>query len=214
MTERLTTDQRLQSLREAGAPGRDAVGWHYVQTLARRTSAGSASAHPLLQGKLQEKLHQALDDFEARLQNTPSPPAALSTPATSASPSPLAELLQEMRTHPETGLPTPGKFPSAALRPASGQRAENPRVRQFRQQLRKISVQKQVRQAIAKAPQNAGPINSHSLVLRALGLMQDISPDYLNRFMTYVDTLLCLDEAERQRLQPAKTARPVRPAKG
>lgn len=218
MTERPTTDQRLQSLREAGAPERDAVGWHYVQTLARRTRASSASAQPLLQGKLkgklQEKLHQALDAFEARLQNTPSPPAALSTPATPAPPSPLARLLQEMRPAAETAWAMPGTPPSAALQPVRGQRAENPRVRQFRQQLRKISVQKQVRQAIARAPQNAGPINSHSLVLRALALMQDISPDYLNRFMTHVDALLCLDEAERQRLQPAKAAKPVRPARG
>lgn len=72
-------------------------------------------------------------------------------------------------------------------------RMDNPRVAQFRQQLGKMSVQKQVTQAISQAPQNAGPINSHMLVLRSLGLMRDLSPDYLNRFMGYVDTLLFLD---------------------
>ncbi len=84
-------------------------------------------------------------------------------------------------------------------------RGESPRVQQFRKQLRKISVQKQVSRAIAQAPQNAGPINSHMLVLRALGLMRDIAPDYLNRFMTHLDTLLCLEEAERLRLQARKS---------
>ena len=83
---------------------------------------------------------------------------------------------------------------------------ESPRVRQFRKQLRQISVQKRVSKAIARAPQNAGPINSHMLVLRALGLMRDISPDYLNRIMTHVDTLLCLEEADRLRTAPKKTA--------
>lgn len=34
------------------------------------------------------------------------------------------------------------------------------------------------------------------LVLRSLGLMREASPDYLNRFMAYVDTLLWLDVAE------------------
>jgi hypothetical protein len=81
---------------------------------------------------------------------------------------------------------------------------DNPRVALFRQQLGKISVQKQVTQAIAQAPQNAGPINSHMLVLRSLGLMRDLSPDYLNRFMGYVDTLFFLDSAETVKVTPQK----------
>jgi hypothetical protein len=44
------------------------------------------------------------------------------------------------------------------------------------------------------------------LVLRSLGLMRDISPDYLNRFMGYVDTLLCLDEAGVGKAAPRRTA--------
>ena len=92
-------------------------------------------------------------------------------------------------------MPAPG---------AAGWRGDRPKVQQFRKQLRKISLQRQVSQAIAQAPQNAGPINSHMLVLRALGLMRDISPDYLNRFMTYVDTLLRLDEAEHSRPTPPR----------
>jgi hypothetical protein len=66
-------------------------------------------------------------------------------------------------------------------------------------------VQKQVSKAMAQAPQNAGPINSHMLVLRSLGLMRDASPDYLNRFMVYVDTLLCLDEAGTTKVAPRKS---------
>ena len=54
-------------------------------------------------------------------------------------------------------------------------------------------MQKQVNQAMAQAPQNAGPINSHMLVLRSLGKMREASPDYLGRFMVYLDTLLVLD---------------------
>jgi hypothetical protein len=32
--------------------------------------------------------------------------------------------------------------------------------------------------------------------VRSLGLMRDLSPDYLNRFMGYVDTLLFLDRPQ------------------
>jgi hypothetical protein len=85
---------------------------------------------------------------------------------------------------------------------------DKPRIVQFRQQLHRISVQKQVTQAIAQAPQNAGPINSHMLVLRSLGLMRDISPDYLNRFMGYVDTLLVLEAAGQSKALTKKAAAP------
>jgi hypothetical protein len=90
---------------------------------------------------------------------------------------------------------------------------ENPRVQQFRKQLRKISIQKQVSQALTQAPRNAGPINSHMLVVRALGLMRDIAPDYLNRFMQHVDTLLCLDDMAHAPTVPKKTSSAPRTAK-
>ncbi len=81
-------------------------------------------------------------------------------------------------------------------------------MRQFRQQLGKISVQKQVNQAIAQAPQNAGPINSHMLVLRSLSLMRDISPDYLSRFMGYVDTLLSLEDVGKASVTSGRKSEP------
>ena len=194
-----STDTRLLALREAGAARLDAVGWHYIEVLAERTQMQNGSAQALLL----DKLDQALDAFEARL-NASAPQPAASMPVHAPTPSPLKTLLQDM------GAPDPmSALPSA--RPDTGWRAESPRVRQFRQQLRKISVHKQVSQAMAMAPQNAGPINSHMLVLRSLGLMRDISGDYLNRFMVHLETLLCLDEDERNRLPTKKPA--ARPRK-
>ena len=48
---------------------------------------------------------------------------------------------------------------------------------------------------LAKVPENAGPLNSQHLVHRSLTLMRDLSPEYLNRFMSYVDALSWLDQA-------------------
>ena len=64
---------------------------------------------------------------------------------------------------------------------------------------------------MASGPQNAGPINPHMLVLRALGLLREISPDYLNRFMVHLDTLLCLHDQQT----PSSTSgiKPMRPRK-
>jgi hypothetical protein len=71
-------------------------------------------------------------------------------------------------------------------------------VKYFRNTWSKLSVDQQVKHAMLQAPQNAGPINSHMVSLRSLTLMRDISPDYLNRFMTYMDSLSCLDQADRK----------------
>jgi hypothetical protein len=155
----------------------DPVGWHYILVLAERTGAQTGPAQALLQAKLSSALAQ----LQARLA-APQKPNTL--PATSPA-SPLSALLQDMAT------PTPER----PLDPSDHGRMDKPHIVAFRQQLGKIGVQKQVTQAIAQAPQNAGPINSHMLVLRSLGLMRDLSPDYLNRFMGYVDTLLFLEDA-------------------
>lgn len=185
--------QALQDrLRAAGAPLRDAVGWHYIERLSER----SRNAAPgMVMHLLQDKLEKALRAHEALMKTagTASPPPA------EPQPSPLTHLLREMGPANPQALAAP----SGTL---AGWRASSPRVEQFRKQLRKIGVRKQVRRAIAQAPQNAGPINSHMLVLRALGLMRDISPDYLDRFMMHVDSLLRLEDLHRVQTSPRKTA--------
>lgn len=185
-----TLQSALQHLQQSGAAELDPVGWHYLQTLSRRAEAQQGQAQVLLQ----QKLAQALQAFGAGLARRTSSFGQATLPT----PSPLALLLQEMGARNTQNVSSQGSRP--VERPT-----ENPRVRGFRHQLRKISVQTQVRQAIDKAPRNAGPINSHMLVLRALGLMQDISPDYLARFMNHVETLLQLEDAQRP--APPPTAR-------
>jgi hypothetical protein len=186
-----------ENLRSQGASQFDPIGWHYIETLADRTHAQTGAAQPLLN----RKLHEELQRFQALMVNAHGNNMERVHHAGSTHDkglnSPLSALLIEMTRH--------ASSESLGDKPPSG-RPENPRVQQFRQQLHKISVQKSVTQAIAQAPQNAGPINSHMLVLRALGLMRDICPDYLNRFMLYADTLLSLDEAGQARITPKKSA--------
>ncbi len=179
LTQAETLDTEMERLRLAGAAGVDAVQWHYIETLAARSRNQSKQAQALLQAKLQAALTH-LDMRMAAANQSPAEPAAAITP------SPMTLLLQEMAPPPAT-LSGKASFLEA--------HRESPRVQQFRKQLRKISVQKQVSYAIAQAPQNAGPINSHILVLRALGLMRELSPDYLQRFVAYVNTLMVLENA-------------------
>lgn len=190
MNDRVSTDTLMHTLREAGAASVDPVGWHYIEALAARIGSQPSP----VQQRLQSKLLDALRQMQDRMAALRSPEHE--APHGTAVPSPLAQLLQEMGA-------------SSALPPEVRRlrrSPESPRVRQFRQQLRRISVQKQVSQAIAQAPRNAGPINSHMLVLRALGLMRDLSPEYLHRFMVHLDTLLCLNDHQTQANAPTAPA--------
>lgn len=208
MTTALTLPSELNELhaelQAAGAARLDAVGWHYIEVLSERARSQSGPAQALLN----EKLKTSLIQFKQRWDDAPKA-AKASPPARVASPSALAALLSDMAQH----AAAPSTTPSTLTVKTAAWRAESPRVQQFKKQLGKISVQKQVKQAIALAPQNAGPINSHMLVLRSLGLMRDASPDYLNRFITYVDTLLCLEEAGKASAQSKKPSSSARPKK-
>jgi hypothetical protein len=169
----------------------DPVGWHYAEQLSVRAAQATGPAQVLLHAKHQQVLQDLHGRWQAaQTKGLSANPLELSMPTQTPLTSPLAQLLQDM---------APSSGQSHSPKPHAG-RSESPRIEQLRKQLGQLSVQKQVTQALAQAPQNAGPINSHSLVLRALGLMRDVSPDYLNRFMGYVDTLLCLDASGTSKL--------------
>lgn len=74
-------------------------------------------------------------------------------------------------------------------------RPEMKSVRRFRETWSRIAADDQVHSAMQRGPENAGPLNSHLLVLRSLAWMRELSPDYLRRFLSQVDTLLWLEQA-------------------
>ena len=63
---------------------------------------------------------------------------------------------------------------------------------------------------MSRTPDNAGPLNSHALVLRSLALMRELSPDYLQRFLAQLDTWMWLEDLGQR---PAKPVRRAKPAK-
>ena len=54
-----------------------------------------------------------------------------------------------------------------------------------------------VSQALAEVPEAAGPLNPQRLATRSLAAMHDLSPHYLSRFVSYIDTLFWLEQAEK-----------------
>jgi len=76
----------------------------------------------------------------------------------------------------------------------SGQR-ELKSIQRFRASREKIYADELVTQSIKEGPENPGPINPHMLAIRSISNMRDISPKYLSRFVSYIDSLFWLESA-------------------
>lgn len=139
------------------------------------------SAPEAVQRVLRDRLQQTWPDHA-----TESPP---SRPARTRAPSPLAQLNRDI-----AATAPPGRELRSAQR--------------FRDTWSRICAEDEVTQAVEQGPENAGPLNSHRLVLRTLALMRDLSPDYLRRFLSHADTLLWLEQAQSQSRAKPPAAKP------
>jgi hypothetical protein len=181
-------EERIASLRRDDAHLVDPIGFYQLENLALRANAYSGRTRSLLDAKI---LQMALD-YQARLPLARSETVRPAKAQLSEVPhDTLRSLVHRLAQH------EPYR-PPAAWGERVGAPAELKSVKYFRNTWSQLSVDKQVKNAIQQAPQNAGPINSHMVALRSLELMRDISPDYLNRFMTYMDSLMSLDTANKK----------------
>lgn len=192
-----TEPPSLQSLRSTDAQRFDPARFHYLEVLSRRASTATGALQPILQAKLDT----ALADYSQRMGQA-----------------------QDLRRTGAQALPNNGLEALAELNHYirhttqqghhHGPRPELKSVRGFREVWSKIAAIDHMDQAMVRGPENAGPLNPHMLVLRSLALMRQLSPDYLQRFLSHVDSLLWLDQ-ENQKHTPAeaKPARKSRPKK-
>lgn len=202
----------------------DPVRFRYIEALARRSAAQSDGVRQLLEAKLATLLaaygvryeqasveaSQALDravahcpagadrlrqchaggDFNA-LHRLAAELVAAAAPA-----APLAALVRHIER--QSSAPADQRLADrrgAAVGAAGGPAVELKAVRMFRSSWARLRVDQQLTRSFARIPEQAGPLNSQLLVLRSLQLMRDVAPAYLNRFMSYVDALMWLDQA-------------------
>ena len=201
----------LKSLRGEGARHLDPVRFHYLELLARRMQAAPDAVRHILQGKLQQGL---ANRGERREQWQPAHPAASQggsevqcETAGQTADTPLTRLNRHIET--ATGNVAPANA-DGALHGTGHARAELKSVHRFREAWSRICAEDELDQAIGRGPENAGPLNSHMLVLRSLMLMRELSPDYLRRFLSHADSLLWLDQAHGKLRQPATSPKPAR----
>ncbi|MEY2859573.1 MAG: hypothetical protein RL392_31 [Pseudomonadota bacterium] len=190
--------QAIQALRQSDAHLLDPVSFHNLEALYRRASAYEGSVRRILDTKILQLAHA----FAARAAHTRPPGTGVAVDKVKPVPNETLKDLVHHLSHndePDRLQTIGGVGPSAPT--------ELKAVAYFRNTWSKLSVNQRIKAALDNAPQNAGPINSHAVALRSLELMRDISPDYLNRFMTHIDTLMLLDLAGKESKHPRTNSR-------
>jgi hypothetical protein len=167
--------------------------WRMLEALARRMEGQSEPVRALLQARLAA----GLDACEQGIAGAP---------VTSARPAPAPRVADPLAAL------------NLALREAAASRAgpgdeapanELASARRFRQAWHAQRTLEQVEQALGRRPANAGPLNSHALVLQSIALMRQLSPAYLGRFLAAVESLQWLELARA----PQAVQRPAKPAR-
>ncbi len=192
----------------AGKPADQTAGERLVQQVLQGKLASLMAAYGQAQAQAQAHAHERVERALARF---PAAADALRPRlaggdfkavhrliAALEDPAPVG-LLAELVDHVDGQFsrPAPGRQVDPTRAPAvvtGGPPVDLKAVRAFRSTWARLSVDQQLTRSLARIPEQAGPLNSHLLVLRALQLMRDVSPAHLGRFMSYVDALLWLDE--------------------
>jgi hypothetical protein len=185
----------LDAWRERGADRLDPVRFYFMEALDRRAASHGGEARRILD----DRLAKLIEVYAKDLENAESQTAIAGEPARSA----LAGLIEYMNfcAPVDGGRPTAGHPLS---HPASYPEMEL--LDYFRKTWTKVSAEKQFRQSLAQVPGNAGPLNSSSLVHRSLSLMRELSPGYLQQFLSYIDALSWMEQMNGGGTLPDKDA--------
>ena len=176
---------------DAPPSARASVRARFAQALARRAQAHAGAARRVLDDRL-EALTRALADTD-------------DASADRASPRPLHGPLGELVAHVARAKSAPQLAASAKQRdatadktPAASTPAADPKTLQFfKRTWSRLSAEQRLAQSRASLPENAGPLNSQHLVHRSLTLMRELSPEYLERFVGYIDALQWVERSNQ-----------------
>ena len=195
--------QLLADLKQAGKDQVDPVRFRYLEVLAHKLRVKG------LQGTLHwQKLEQAVAEYQARSEQQADAEQP-EQPGQTGQRSPL-QLLLEALNHsaelPATNAPSPlerlifGEETGEATQFAATRSSPRPLKAMARAQADRghQALHERIRHAIEQTPENAGPMNAHRLVSRAIATMETLSPEYLNRFVNYADTWLALERLAKK----------------
>lgn len=187
----------LEAWRAQGADRINPLAFHFMEALRKRMATHDGTTRLLLEKTLLERIDAYASDLEraaskAKDRIHPKPSTALAALANE-----LAGRTSAGHTRAAT---TDSAFPEMSV------------LDDVRKLWSNVRTSNQVRRSLEKSPENAGPLNSTSLVHRSLTLMREVSPGYLQQFMSYIDALSWLEQLSDHGALAA--TRPPLPASG
>lgn len=186
----------IDALRARGAHRLDPVRFRHIEALARRSAAHHGEARRLLD----ERLDRLLADYAQQAEARRTARALRSEPARHRSA--LSDLLADLSRHAaEPGAGNDRAADPGRIDPLHQAPRELRTLRQHRSTWTGLKVDRQMAQAQARVPDNAGPLHTQRLLHQALTTMREISPDYVHRLMSHVEAL--------QAMVPAGPAAPA-----
>jgi hypothetical protein len=180
----------LDAWRECGADRLDPIRFRFIEAMARRAASHSGETRRILDDKLSLLLAAYADGVECAAFKDADADVGAGAPF-AADRGPLAGLIGYLASRVSADC-VGSSVGNAVSPPSSYPKLEA--LDYFREVWTKVSTERQLRQSFAQVPGNAGPLNSSSLVHRSLSLMRELSPGYLEQFLSYVDALSWLEE--------------------
>jgi hypothetical protein len=191
----------LDAWRRGGDDRLDPMRFHLIEALNRRVCAHSGEARRLLDDRLSQLIEAYAADLErAAAQDSESASVDTATASAGTALAGLNEYAANRHAQLTQAASAAAQAPHGETVIASAvatQRASYPELAMldyFREVWSSVRTQKQLRQSFDQVPDNAGPLNSSSLVHRSLSLMRELSPGYLQQFLSYVETLSWMEQ--------------------
>jgi Protein of unknown function (DUF2894) len=180
----------LDAWRESGADRLDPVRFHFIEALERRATGYGGEARRVLDDRLSGLIETYAEDLESAASRTGDAAGGAASRREAAG-GPLAELVDYIATH------ACGDGDRTTAGNADARKPSYPELEvldYFRETWSRLSAERQLKRSLAQVPGNPGPLNSSSLVHRSLSLMRELSPGYLQQFLSYVDALSWMEQ--------------------
>jgi len=179
---------QLDVWRQQGADRADPLRFALMAALAHRAARHDGAVRQRLDARLQE----LAEDYAVLLADAP-----MAQPSRSLDESPLRQLLEQFASAPR--LDAVSQTSSTAQAGEASEQAPAidttpmPVLDEFQQLWSRIRIDSLLRQCVDSLSEDAGPLHSSVLTYRAMMLMREISPEYLQHFIAYTDVLTWME---------------------
>jgi len=199
---------RLDAWRAQGSDRLDPHRFALMDALARRAMQHDG----LVRQHLDARLRQLADAHAALLAS----PVEARPNDGGTETSVFQPLLEQLANAPRldarlqpASMPQAGE--SGEARPATESSAL-PLLDEFQQLWSRIRIDSLLRQCLDGLPEDAGPLHSSVLTYRAMALMREVCPEYLQHFVAYADVLTWLEQlaGNAETCAPAMARKPAR----